>query len=345
MKRPVQSIFLFVILIFLLYFGYRFFQQKYFSANRGSEVQSISNPEEQTSAQAEKPKEPEKTLLIAIGDIMLGRHVGTKIRRAGDQTLPFKYTADILKSGDITFANLESPFYDQGEPITEGMIFKAEPATIEGLIFAGIDIVSLANNHFGNQGNKGVVYTFNWLKDHTISYTGAGNNISEAQKCTIVEKNSLKFCFLGYVDLTATGTPELYVADNTYPGSNPYRDNTDIESDIIQAKREADIVILSFHWGTEYQNNQNDRQIKIAHRAIDAGANLVLGHHPHVVQPYEEYKNGYIFYSLGNFVFDQMWSEETRKGEIAKINFLDKKIEKIEVVPVTIYDYNQPRPD
>lgn len=341
MRRPAQKILLVLIVGFLVYFGYRYF------SNRGSQKETTgsSSNSNQTQVEEKKPEPPKDTLMVAVGDIMLGRHVGTKIRQAGDQNLPFLYTADILKSGDITFANLESPFYDQGEPITEGMVFKSDPATIEGLLTSGIDIVSLANNHFGNQGNKGMRYTFDWLKSHTISYTGAGDNLTEAKKCTMIQKNGLKFCFLGYVDLAATGTPELYIADDTYPGSNPYRDNTDIESDIKKAKSEADVVVVSFHWGNEYQLTQSDRQTEIAHRAIDAGATLVLGHHPHVIQPYEGYHTGYVFYSLGNFIMDQMWSEETKKGEIAKIYFKGKEIDKVEITPVVIYDYNQPRPD
>lgn len=342
MRNPIFKILLILIIIASAYFALNYYQKN--EADK-SDINSTGQEQQSQVTEAEKPKEPSKTSIVAVGDIMLSRHVGTKIRNASDPTLPFKYTANILKGGDIAFANLESPFYDQGAPVTEGMVFKAEPNTIEGLIFAGIDVVSLANNHFGNQGNKGMKYTFDWLTSHNISYSGGGSTISEAKKCTSVERNGLKFCFLSYVDMSATGTPEIYTADETYPGLNPYYDSTNIEADIASAKQKYDVVIVSFHWGTEYQTKQNQRQIDIAHRAIDAGASLILGHHPHVVEPYEQYKNGYIFYSLGNFVFDQMWSEETKKGEIAKIQFKDKEIEKVEVVPITIYDYNQPRPD
>lgn len=343
MKNSAK-ILIFVLIIFSIYFGYCYWQK---NSSKNSNLQNVAETKSDTGVkvEAETPKEPVNTQIVAVGDIMLSRHVGTKMRQAGDATLPFKYTADILKNADIAFANLESPFYDQGEPITEGMVFKAEPNTIDGLIFAGIDVVSLANNHFGNQGNKGMKYTFNWLKSHNISYSGGGELLPEAKKCTPIEKNGIKFCFLSYVDMIATGTPDIYTADEKYPGLNPYYDNTDIESDISNAKKNNDVVIVSFHWGTEYSLKQNERQISIGHRAIDSGASLVLGHHPHVVEPYEQYKNGYIFYSLGNFVFDQMWSEETRKGEIATINFKDKEIESVKVTPVTIYNYNQPRFD
>ena len=341
MKRLI-IIFFGLLIIAAAFFGFKYWQKNNIQSSKSNST--AENTADQ-AVEAAKPKEPVSTTVVAVGDIMLSRHVGTKIRQANDTTLPFKYTADVLKNGDITFANLESPFYDQGGPITEGMVFKAEPNTIEGLVFAGIDIVSLANNHFGNQGNKGMIYTFDWLKSHNISYSGGGNNISEAKKCTIIEKNGLNFCFLSYVDMTATGTPEIYTADEKYPGLNPYYDSSNIEQDISSAKNIADVVVVSFHWGVEYQKNQNQRQIDIAHRAIDSGASLIIGHHPHVTEPYEQYKNGYIFYSLGNFVFDQMWSEETRKGEIATISFKGKEIENIKVTPIMIYNYNQPRPN
>ena len=101
-------------------------------------------------------------------------------------------------------------------------------------------------------------------------------------------------------------------------------------------------MVVSIHWGVEYEEAPTERQITFAHLAIDSGASLVLGHHPHVIQPVEEYEDGYIFYSLGNFVFDQMWSEETRIGLIARIFFQGGEIERVETIEVTIYDSHQP---
>ncbi|HNT30724.1 MAG TPA: CapA family protein, partial [bacterium] len=130
---------------------------------------------------------PEVITLKAVGDMMLSRHVGTKIREAGDTSLPFRKTAAFLSDADITFGNMEAPFYDQGPPKTEGMVFKAEPDTIAGLQLAGFDIVDLANNHFGNQGREGMEYTFQYLTENNIRYYGAGYNYDEAHTVKIIE--------------------------------------------------------------------------------------------------------------------------------------------------------------
>jgi len=287
---------------------------------------------------------PAEISLVAVGDIMLSRQVGIKIRAIGNPNAPFLKTANILQKADIAFGNLESPFYNQGPPMTEGMVFKAEPETIEGLTYAGFDVLSLANNHFGNQGRAGMNYTFDLLSQNNIKYIGAGKNIPEANQPQIIEKNGIKFAFLAYCDIASTYTPDSYQATSDKAGLNPLIEENLIK-DIKAAKKMADVVVVSLHWGTEYKTQASDRQKEIGHLAIDSGASLVLGHHPHVVESWEQYKDGYIFYSLGNFVFDQMWSEATRKGQIAKISFKGNKIEKVEVIPITIFDYYQPRPD
>lgn len=305
-------------------------------------LKSISKTETQIN-QRELKEEESNNVLVAVGDIMLSRHVGAKIRAAKDNRLPFLKTANILQNADITFANLESPFNNKGEIVTKGMVFKAEPETIEGLVYAGIDIVSLANNHFGDQKIAGMDFTFKHLENNKIQFVGAGKNEIQAREPKIIEKNGVKFAFLAYAD-SSSMTPTSYAATATKPGV-AWLEEEKLVNDIKNAKSKSDIVVVSLHWGTEYQQMPNERQISLGRKAIDAGALLVLGHHPHVVQPYEKYKNGYIFYSLGNFVFDQMWSEKTRQGEIAKIYFKGKRIEKVEIIPVTIYDYNQPRPE
>jgi poly-gamma-glutamate synthesis protein (capsule biosynthesis protein) len=186
-------------------------------------------------------------------------------------------------------------------------------------------------------------FTFKHLVDNGILYIGAGENETKAREPKIIERNGIKFAFLGYTDASSM-TPKSYGATSSKPGI-AWLSEENLKQDIKKAKEKSDVVIVSFHWGTEYQQTPSDRQKNVGRLAIDSGASLVLGHHPHVLQPYEKYKDGYIFYSLGNFVFDQMWSEKTRKGEIAKIYFKGIEIEKVETIPVQIFDYYQPRPD
>jgi len=220
------------------------------------------------------------------------------------------------------------------------MVFGADPVTIEGLKYAGFDVVSLANNHFGDQGLAGMYFTFSHLDENGIEYIGAGKSESQAREPKIIERHGVKFAFLGYNDIESA-IRKGYAATSEKPGFAVLTKDNLIQ-DIQRAKKQAHIVIVSIHWGTEYEELPTKRQKELAYLAIDSGALLVIGHHPHIVQPSERYKDGYIFYSLGNFVFDQMWLENTRKGLIAKIFFEGGKIKEVETMKVTINDFYQP---
>ena len=284
-----------------------------------------------------------EVVLVAVGDVMLSRQVGEIIRIKNDPKAPFSETVEILETADIAFCNLESPFYAEEPPIEGELIFGAAAQTVEGLKYAGFDVISLANNHFGDQGLDGMYFTFSHLNENGIEYTGAGESESQAREPVIIERNGVKFAFLGYNDIESV-IRKGYNATSTRPGIAVLT-KENLTQDIQRAKEKAHIVIVSIHWGIEYEELPTERQRTFAHLAIDSGALLVLGHHPHVVQPVEKYKDGYIFYSLGNFVFDQMWSEDTRKGLIAKIFFEGDRIKEIETMKVVIYDSCQPRLD
>ncbi|MDZ7798744.1 MAG: CapA family protein [Patescibacteria group bacterium] len=278
-----------------------------------------------------------ETTLIFGGDVMLARTVEQKILAANDYSLPFQKIADEFKEADLTFINLESPFFDGGSATPNGsVVFRALSETIEGLKLAGIDIVSLANNHFGNQGVAGEKFTFEHLTNNEIEYCGAGNNFEQAHESKIIAVKGIKIGFFAYA------YPEsLYVATENSPGvANMEIDQ--MKKDLTQLNNSADIIIVSMHAGAEYTHNPGRFQINFAHTAIEAGADLVVGHHPHVVQTTEKYNDGYIIYSLGNLVFDQMWSEETQQGAVVKAIISENKLKSLEFKPVHIYDYNQP---
>jgi poly-gamma-glutamate synthesis protein (capsule biosynthesis protein) len=271
---------------------------------------------------------------------MLSRYVGTKIRKSGDMALPFRNIYNIFSEADISFINLEAPFYDQGDYVTEGMIFKSEPETIAGLNLAGIDIVSMANNHAKNEGQAGLLYSFNLLDENNIKYVGAGNDKEEAHQEKIIEKEGIKFAFLAYTYSDGINSKSSVTSDDP---DVAFMDVVEMKKDVERATNKADVIVVSMHAGVEYQNYPNVEQEKFAREAIDAGANLVLGHHPHVVQSTEKYNNGFIIYSLGNLVFDQMWSQETQEGVIASCKFVNNNLKQIEFVPIKIENYNQPR--
>lgn len=269
--------------------------------------------------------------LIAVGDIMLSRDVATKIKENQDYQHPFLKTADLLKNADLTFGNLESPITLGRSIQTNEMVFRADPEVTEGLNYAGFDVLSLANNHTLNFGEKGLTDTFRYLKEAGIDFVGAGETVSDANLPLIKEVRGMKFAFLAY---SYVGSASSLVA---------FMDPEKMEKAVKEAREKSDFVIVSMHAGTEYQFVPDKNQRDFAQKAVDAGAILVIGHHPHVVQLIEEYNNGYILYSLGNFVFDQMWSQETKEGLVAQIIFHKDGIEKIEFYPVIIEDFAQPR--
>jgi poly-gamma-glutamate synthesis protein (capsule biosynthesis protein) len=282
----------------------------------------------------------EKITVNFVGDIMLSRTVDKTIEDVGSFTYPFMPMAAFLKNADITIGNLESPFFDQGAPVREGMVFKANPESISGLKYAGFDIVTLANNHFGNQGKSGMLYTFSLLSKNNINYIGAGKNLAKAKKILVKEINGVKIAFIGVENYSIT--PESYFAGQSSPGIL-HVEADQIDKYVKKAKKMADIVIVTYHGGTEYAVSANADQRKFARAAIDAGADIVIGHHPHVIEGVENYKGKMILYSLGNFVFDQMWSKETQQGLVAQLTFEGKLLTTIRLIPVHIYNYCQPR--
>lgn len=284
---------------------------------------------------------------LAVGDIMLSRNVAAAIQKSGDVDLPFLKMADILKSADFNFANLESPFVEK-KPIIGGhsLVFAAPKENIKGLADYNFKLLNLANNHSFDQDIPGLTFTINHLKQNNIKGIGAyfmgdvHNNIWSIYDYTwqpgIIEANGIKVAFIGasFSSINDSGkTKTPFVAR--------IEDLDKLKTAILQAKGLADFVVVTMHAGTEYTRTPNAAQIKFAHAAIDDGADIVIGSHPHWVQTIEKYcpstspplplgEGGgdgstncpnpkYIFYSLGNFIFDQAWSRDTSEGLTLKI--------------------------
>ncbi|NPV89687.1 MAG: CapA family protein [Firmicutes bacterium] len=279
--------------------------------------------------------------LNAVGDIMLGRHVGTLISRNG-VAYPFGKLAGPMADADFTFANLESPLSQRGTPL-EGkpveVVFRADPGAIDCLPMAGIDIVSLANNHTVDYDSPALLDTIEFLKQVGIRSVGAGIDIQQARQPVVLEKDGLKLAFLAYTDLA-----DIYFSDRDRrapratakrPGVAPLDEKMMLE-DVARARTLADRVVVSLHWGTEYQGMPSSGQQVLAHRLVDAGADLIIGHHPHWFQGVEVYKGRVIAYSLGNFVMDQNWSNETREGLFLQVDFMRDGTLKARVRPVFI---------
>ena len=286
------------------------------------------------------PQKGEEVSLIAVGDISYSRGVERKIKKERDINYPFLKIQDYLKNEDLIFGNLETPI-TQGTEIPDfEMIFRSNPGTEQALKKANFSILSLANNHTPNFGEKGLNDTFNYLDNVGIKYVGAGRNDQEAYQPIYIEKDGIKFAFLAYNDTDVV--PAFYEASNNLAGTAFMRIDKMTQT-VKEAKQKSDFVIVSMHSGTEYTNKPNDSQINFAHTAIDAGADLIIGHHPHVIQILEKYKEKFIFYSLGNFVFDQPQKQETKEGLAIKVYFTKDKINKISLLPVVMENLAQPR--
>ena len=258
--------------------------------------------------------------LVFAGDVMFSRAVRREILGKKDSSMPFRKIAPLLQSADIVFVNLESPFSDEGPYHEGGLIFHAAPEMIEGLQLAGVNIASTANNHARDCGPHGVEFTLKWLRSHGIRPVGSAETEQAAHEGVMFARNGVRFGFLGYTFDQKNGNwkdidPRIALADPAV-----------MVRDVAALKKRCDVVIVSMHSGVEYQPRPSEAQITFAHAAIDAGAKLVIGHHPHVVQPSESYHNGMIFYSLGNFLFDQYQREATQHGEVVEVSFLGREI-------------------
>ena len=266
----------------------------------------------------------EEVRLVFVGDIMLSRNVGKIMSAKKDFSFYFRRVGTTTRSADIAFANLESPISARG--IKSGSIysFRADPKVREGLEFAGFDVVSIANNHIWDYGKAAFTDTLLNLSEISVVAVGGGESYTEAHLPRVIKVKGTRIAFLAYTNLIS---PFLGGASST-PAVARFTDDI-LKADIQNAKKLADFLVVSFHWGDEYKTKHNKEQERVGKLAIDTGANLVVGHHPHVVQEVEAYKDGYIFYSLGNFVFDQNFSKDTGKGLLVEVLLEDSRITKV----------------
>lgn len=256
-------------------------------------------------------KKPLETTVLFTGDVMLGRTVMTRSLDKDDPLYPFREVSEKLSKADITFVNLENPVVENCPRHYTGFKFCADPAMVEGLTFAGIDVVTLANNHSNNYGKSGLDQTFSHLDSVNIGYTHDGSLYT-------VEKNGLEFGFVGF----------------NYVGFEPKEDDY---AKVAEHDEQVDVLIVSPHWGTEYRSEPSAIQREWAKKFVESGADVIVGHHPHWIQSMEHVKSPQkvdqtdgnadyepyvpVYYSLGNFIFDQMWSENTKKGLVLELTF------------------------
>jgi poly-gamma-glutamate synthesis protein (capsule biosynthesis protein) len=276
----------------------------------------------------------EEIVINAVGDVMLAGRWSAAIRKNG-YDFPFRRVAAELKTGDITIANLESPIARGGVEFSgKKFRFRAEPELAGALKESGINLVTLANNHTMDFGGQALMETIQNLEKAGIASVGAGETLAEARKMAFYTIKGKKIAFLGY-SLTQ---PMEFFAGRSSPGTAPGFERIFVE-DIRRARQEADYVIASFHWGTEGRSEIQTYQRTVAHKAIEAGADVIIGHHPHVLRGIERYKTGIVFYSLGNFTFASKgrsadvglmvrlrFGEGMREAELLPLDILHRRV-------------------
>ncbi|XEC93243.1 CapA family protein [Paenibacillus tarimensis] len=246
--------------------------------------------------------EDDRTVLLAfVGDILLAGSVQDLMKRHGFD-YPYAKALSYLSDADLTAGNLENPITERGTPAeNKQYVFKGAPNLLPSLKEAGFDIVSLANNHTLDQGVEGLFDTMRHLDEAGIAHTGAGKDDTEAFTPTVLEANGIKVAYFG---LSRVVPLNEWKADRNYPGVAETYNTTRAVNAIRKAEEEADVTVVLVHWGKELADDPEEYQRAFAREYIDAGADLVIGAHPHVLQGFEQYKGKWIAYSLGNFIFN-----------------------------------------
>ncbi len=243
----------------------------------------------------------------------------------------------LLSAADLALANFENPAPDRFRYHTEGTVFSADPALIEGLARAGIDFVSLGNNHIGDAGRAGIVETRRNVERWGIAVSGAGANLAEAHAPAWLEAGGLRIAVFGYDTIA-----KYYAATEDRPGSAQLTAAA-ARADIAAARKAgADLVVVYPHWGVEYRATPTAAERRLAHALVDAGADLVIGNHAHWAAAMEVYEGKPIWYALGNFVFDQTWSEPTMEGILLELTFAGRELVQVRLHPFVILDRAQP---
>jgi poly-gamma-glutamate synthesis protein (capsule biosynthesis protein) len=278
-------------------------------------------------------KPQDEITIAAVGDIMLGGRAEPFLHEFGPG-YPFTEVMPVLGKADIAAGNLESAVSTRGRAVeNKKFTLRAGQVAAQALNSAGIRVVTLANNHSMDFGPLALRDTLASLEENGILYTGAGMDLDDARTPALVKIRGRTLAFLAY-SLTF---PLEFFASAGRPGTAPgFADF--VKADIEKVRPRADLVIVSFHWGAELLTAAKDYQIELGRRAIDWGADLVLGHHPHVLQELEVYKGRLIAYSLGNFVFGSE-SERTNTSMILLTTFQGKTLVRVEAVPLDINNY------
>jgi len=275
-----------------------------------------------------------KVVLFFTGDVTLSNHFENHV---GDS---MEYAFSKLKwfaEADLSMVNLENPLTSRGEPQEKKFTFRAKPEYSKMLKESGIDIVTLANNHIYDFGPVGLDDTVEKLLSENIYFVGAGRTIYEARHPVIFYIKGLRIAYFGYYGTHKHSDSHPALEDSS---GTALRQLPIIKEDIEKYRTQVDYIIVNFHWGIEKAEYPGLDQIQFAHSVIDYGADLIVGHHPHVLQGIEKYKTKIIAYSLGNFIFGGN-SRKTYDTAVLKIELEKNRDIKASVIPINV-NYWQP---
>ncbi|WMM25317.1 CapA family protein [Tissierella sp. MB52-C2] len=302
-----------------------------------SEKTRKEKKEEPSIEAFESIDETEETCSLSIsliGDILMDGSVKIHINKNGFN-YPWDRVKEYFQNDDITIGNLETSITTKGQKWPDKQFnFRSDPRNIKAMEEAGIDIVSLSNNHSLDYGYDGLMDTLKYIDNSKIKRVGGGYNKKDAINGTIVEKNGIKVGVLGFSRVV----PDVkwYATDKRAGIVGAYDPHIEEVTDrVMEMKKEADIMVLAIHWGVERSDTPRKQEMDLAKRLIDSGVDIVMGHHPHVLQGVEIYKGKPIFYSLGNFVFGTS-TEITSNTMIAQVNLINKNIDNIKIIPCEI---------
>lgn len=280
---------------------------------------------------------PPTVTVTAVGDLLFDSAPKRLIQRSGGKA-PFSRVASHLVGADVTIGNLECPLSNRGSPVPgKTFTFQGDPRAVSGLKWAGFDLLALGNNHARDYGAVALSDTFANLRAADIAYAGAGRDKERAWRPAVITRGGARIAFLSFSQIS----PSSFAATSSRSGTAYTFDSSAVKRAIRSASATADYVVVSFHWGVEKTFSPTAKQVRDGRAAIDAGADLVLSHHPHRIQGVEYYRGRLIAYSLGNFVFSP-GTAGGRDTMILHVTLGPNGVSKATAEPVYIGDYGRP---
>lgn len=278
----------------------------------------------------------DEAILVFLGDVSPGRSMERQLARYGPAE-PWAGLEPLLQEADLAVANLEGVLTTRGRPLDKSYLIRAHPVAGQTLVAAGLDLVTLANNHALDYGQVGLDQTLDTLEGLGITAMGAGRSREQAHRPALFEVRGVRVALLAYAAVRWNGSVDVPATQNI-----AWAEPATVQAEVRAARNQADVVVVVLHAGTEYAADPSPDQVAVAHAAIDAGADLVVGHHPHVTQTVERYGGGFIVYSLGDALFD-IPRPAAMRGHLLRVHVRREGLVQAELWPFWIEGAIQPR--